>query len=60
MTEPINPFSVFLEHAVSTNELYNSYIDAGFTTEQAFSLTTIVLNYVMGIIAFGSPGGRAF
>lgn len=43
MTTPVEPMTELLESAVSLHELYLSYVEAGFTEQQALYLIGQVL-----------------
>ncbi|MHC3450747.1 hypothetical protein [Streptomyces prasinus] len=43
MTEPEDPITQLAAAAVQLHELYDSYIEAGFTEAQAFELTKATL-----------------
>ncbi|MCX5144632.1 hypothetical protein [Streptomyces sp. NBC_00338] len=43
MPEPSDPMTVLAAAAAQVHELYQSYVDAGFTEQQALELTKAVL-----------------
>ncbi|MFG3136139.1 hypothetical protein ACGFZA_07935 [Streptomyces sp. NPDC048211] len=43
MPEPSDPMTVLAAAAAQVHELYQSYVDAGFTEQQALELTKTVL-----------------
>jgi hypothetical protein len=47
MAEVSNPFSQFMVMATFIHETYTAFLSAGFTTDQAFELTTLILSHTM-------------
>lgn len=45
--EPENPFSELFASAVQMYEMYQSYVEAGFSEEQAFRLVEVLLQEAM-------------
>lgn len=48
MPEPEDPITQLAAAAVQLHELYNSYIAAGFTDQQAFDLVKAILTASVG------------
>lgn len=46
--EPQTPFSAMAQVSISHHEMYTSWIEAGFTPEQAFELLRTVIVQVLG------------
>ena len=51
--DPVDPMTVLREAAVQTHELFKTYLDAGFTEQQALYL---VGQMIRGAAQQGTPG----
>ena len=44
MTEPNNPFNGLFTSAIATHEIFKSYVEVGFTREEALHLVSVILS----------------